>query len=217
MASGTKTLAFAACSLCSCFLAAPEAAGGTGLSPLKPPAQAATASAALGCSALGQQRAAAASCKQSRRSERQRAACSKAAVSCKNRVATNRKQSWDCITSAGATSWRVRHHFPSESNAWYYCGPGLSPRRTLGKPRYTQVLPRGTSGGVRASVSRITVTCRVRNNRIICQSSDPLEGMAITLNQWILLTARAARPDAVAPNARRGTRLPSPQVLRIAR
>ena len=74
-----------------------------------------------------------------------------------------------------------------------------------------------THAGTRASVSRITVTCRVRNNRIICQSSDPLEGMAITLNQWILLTARAARPDAVAPHARRGTRLPPPQVSRIAR
>ena len=65
-----------------------------------------------------------------------------------------------------------------------------------------------THAGTRAGVSRITVTCRVRNNRIICQSSDPLEGMAITLNQWILLTARAARPDAVVPNARRGRRLP---------
>ena len=58
-----------------------------------------------------------------------------------------------------------------------------------------------THAGTSASVSRITVMCRVRNNRIICQSSDPLEGMAITLNQWILLTARVARPDAVAPNA----------------
>ena len=113
--------------------------------------------------------------------------------------------------------WRVRHHFPSESNAWYYCGPGLSPRRTLGKPRYTQVLPRGTSDGVHTSVSRITVTCRVRNNRIICQSSDPLGGMAITLNQWILLTARAIQSAAVAPNARRGTRLPSSQVPDLAR
>ena len=74
-----------------------------------------------------------------------------------------------------------------------------------------------THAGTRAGVSRITVTCRVRNNRIICQSSDPLEGMAITLNQWILLTARAARPDAVAPNARRGTRLPAPQVSDVAR
>ena len=68
-----------------------------------------------------------------------------------------------------------------------------------------------------ASLEIITVTCRVRNKLIICQSSDPLEGMAITLNQWILLTARAARPDAVAPNARRGTRLVSSQVVRIAR
>ena len=55
------------------------------------------------------------------------------AVRCKNRVATHRKQSWDCITSAGAWT-RVRHHFPSESDSWYYCGPGPSPRRTLGKP-----------------------------------------------------------------------------------
>ena len=62
-----------------------------------------------------------------------------------------------------------------------------------------------THAGTRAGVSRITVTCRVRNNRIICQSSDPLEGMAITLNQWILLTARAIQSDAVAPSARRGT------------
>ena len=68
-----------------------------------------------------------------------------------------------------------------------------------------------------ASLEIITVTCRVRNNRIICQSSDPLEGMAITLNQWILLTARAIQSDAVAPNARRGTRLPSPQVSDVAR
>ena len=71
---------------------------------------------------------------------------------------------------------------------------------------------------VRVSVSqKITVTCRVRNNRIICQSSDPLEGMAITLNQWILLTARTIQSDAVAPNACRGTRLPSPQVPDVAR
>ena len=62
-----------------------------------------------------------------------------------------------------------------------------------------------THAGTRAGVSRITVICRVRNNRIICQSSDPLEGMAITLNQWILLTARAIQSDAVAPSARRGT------------
>ena len=58
-----------------------------------------------------------------------------------------------------------------------------------------------THAGTRTGVSRITVTCRVRNNRIICQSSDPLEGMAITLNQWILLTARAIQSDDVAPNA----------------
>ena len=68
-----------------------------------------------------------------------------------------------------------------------------------------------------ASLEIITVTCRVRNNRIICQSSDPLEGMAITLNQWILLTARAIQSDAVAPSARRGTHLLSSQVVRIAR
>ena len=89
--------------------------------------------------------------------------------------------------------------------------PGPLPTPDAGKALiHTQVL---------APASRITAMCRVRNNRIICQSSDPLEGMAITLNQWILLTARAARPDAVAPNARRGTRLPSPQVpdARIAR
>ena len=47
-ASCIKTLVFPACSLCSCFLAPPEAAGGTGLSPLKPPAQAPAASAAVG-------------------------------------------------------------------------------------------------------------------------------------------------------------------------
>ena len=64
-----------------------------------------------------------------------------------------------------------------------------------------------TNAGTRASVSRITAMCRVRNNRIICQSSDPLEGMAITLNQWILLTARAIQSDAVAPNARHGTHI----------
>ena len=88
--------------------------------------------------------------------------------------------------------------------------PGPLPTPDAGKALiHTQVL-------APASLEIITVTCRVRNNRIICQSSDPLEGMAITLNQWILLTARAARPDAVAPNARRGTRLPSPQVSRIA-
>ena len=74
-----------------------------------------------------------------------------------------------------------------------------------------------THAGTSASVSRITVTCRVRNNRIICQSSDPFEGMAITLNQWILLTARAIQSAAVPPNARRGTYLPPPQVSRIAR
>ena len=119
--------------------------------------------------------------------------------------------------------------------------PGPLPTPDAGKASiHTQVLGSGTSDGCRnrilcftvplstharttgpttcnASVSRITVTCRVRNNRIICQSSDPPGGMAITLNQWILLTARAIQSDAVAPNARRGTRLPSPQVSRIAR
>ena len=103
--------------------------------------------------------------------------------------------------------------------------PGPLPTPDAGKASiHTQVLGSGTSDGCRnrilcftvplstharttgpttcnASVSRITVTCRVRNNRIICQSSDPLEGMAITLNQWILLTARAIQSDDVAPNA----------------
>ena len=95
--------------------------------------------------------------------------------------------------------------------------PGPLPTPDAGKASiHTQVLGSGTSDGCRnrilcftvplstharttgpttcnASVSRITVTCRVRNNRIICQSSDPLEGMAITLNQWILLTAHTTK------------------------
>ena len=183
----------------------------SGLSPLKPPAQAAAASAAVGADPLAntqRQRAAA-----SERSSRRAAATQRAqaSVRCKNSVATNRKQSWDCITSAGAP----RGAFGITSRA----------RATLGitaaraPPHAGRWESLDTHAGTSASVSRITAMCRVRNNRIICQSSDPLEGMAITLNQWILLTARAIQSDAVAPNARRGTRLPPPQVsdARIAR
>ena len=73
--------------------------------------------------------------------------------------------------------------FPSESD-FVLLRPG-PPRRTLESAIHT---------GYARRLSRL-ITCRVRNNRAICQSSDPLEGMAITLNQWILLTARAS-PDA---------------------
>jgi len=136
------------------------------------------------------------------------------AVTCKPcRNTSNASESWDCITSAGATSWRARHHFPSESNAWYYCGPGLFPTPDAGKASLHAGPTAGTSDGVRASVPRNNHSHvpgeEQPNNLSIFR---PLEGMAITLNQWILLTARAARPDAVAPNARHGTYLPSPQV-----
>ena len=179
------------------------------MSPLKPPAQAAAASAAVGADPLAntqRQRAAA-----SERSSRRAAATQRAqaSVRCKSRVATHRNK------KAGIVSRQ-----PARGRA-----PGITSRAraTLGitaaraPPHAGRWESLDTHAGTSAGVSRITVMCRVRNNRIICQSSDPLEGMAITLNQWILLTARAARPDAVAPNARRGTRLPSPQVLRIAR
>ena len=120
-------------------------------------------------------------------------------------------KSWDCITSAGATFVARPASLPEREQRLVLLRPGPLPTPDAGKALiHTQVL---------VPASRITAMCRVRNNRIICQSSDPLEGVAITLNQWILLTARAARPDAAAPNARRGTRLPSPQVpdARIAR
>ena len=217
MASGTKTLAFAACSLCSCFLAAPEAAGGTGLSPLKPPAQAAPASAAV--------RAAAAT----RSEQRQRAAAGQkgseaaSAASCKvqkprNHTNEHISKSWDCITSAGAPRG-VSASLPEREQRLVLLRPGPFPHAGRWESLATRRSYRGDprTACAPASLEIVTVTCRVRNNRIICQSSDPLEGMAITLNQWILLTARAIQSDAVAPNACRGTRLPSPQVPDVAR
>ena len=168
------------------------------MSPLKPSAQA--AAARRGCSTA----AARAQGQPQRGSER--------SVATRTHI-----KSWDCITSAGAPrgasgiTSRARATLGiTAARAFPHAGrwESLATRRSYrGEPR-TACAP--------ASLEIITVTCWVRNNRIICQSSDPL-GMAITLNQWILLTARAARPDAVAPNARRGTRLVSSQVVRIAR
>ncbi len=104
-ASCIKTLVFPACSLCSCFLAAPEAAGGTGLSPLKPPAQAEAASAAVGAvpsgaASSGSER------KQSRRSEPATRSGSKAAVRCKNRVATHRIKKLGLYHVSRCAPWR---------------------------------------------------------------------------------------------------------------
>ena len=125
-----------------------------------------------------------------------------ATVSCKvqSRVATHRNKKAGIVSRQPA---RLRG------------APGITSRAraTLGitaaraPPHAGRWESLDTHAGTRAGVSRITVTCRVRNNRIICQSSDPLEGMAITLNQWILLTARAIQSDAVAPSARRGTHI----------
>ena len=156
------------------------------------------------------QRAEAASCKQSRRSERQRAACRKAAVRCK--TASQQSKTKLGLYHVSRRDFVARPaSLPERERLLVLLRPGPLPTPDAGKALiHTQVL-------APASLEIITVTCRVRNNRIICQSSDPFEGMAITLNQWILLTARAARPDAAAPNARRGTRLPPPQVVRIAR
>ena len=135
-----------------------------------------------------------------------------------NRVENIKQRSWDCITSAGAP----RGAFGITSRARATLGitaarafPHAGRWESLATRRSYRGEPRTTCAP--ASLEIITVTCRVRNNRIICQSSDPLGGMAITLNQWILLTARAIQSAAVAPNARRGTRLASSQVVRIAR
>ena len=174
------------------------------MSPLKPPAQAAAASAG-GCSA--ERRTHSGSEQPAARASSSRAAAASATASSKvqkpRRNTSNQK--------AGIVSRQ-----PARGRA-----PGITSRAraTLGitaaraPPHAGRWESLDTHAGTRAGVSRITVTCRVRNNRIICQSSDPLEGMAITLNQWILLTACAIQSDAVAPNARRGTRLPSPQVV----
>ena len=193
----------------------------SGLSPLKPSAQA--AAARRGCSTA----AARAQGQPQRGSER--------SVATRTHI-----KSWDCITSAGAPrgasgiTSRARATLGiTAARAFPHAGrwESLATRAgtacwNLGRlPEPHSVLnsaaeyPRAhyRTDSVHTSVSQITVTCRVRNNRIICQSSDPREGMAITLNQWILLTARAARPDAVAPSARRGKRLLPPQVSRIAR
>ena len=169
------------------------------MSPLKPSAQA--AAARRGCSTA----AARAQGQPQRGSER--------SVATRTHI-----KSWDCITSAGAPrgasgiTSRARATLGiTAARAFPHAGrwESLATRRSYrGEPR-TACAP--------ASLEIITVTCRVRNNRIICQSSDPLEGMAITLNQWILLTARAIQSDAVASNARRGTRLPSSQVSDVAR
>ena len=133
-----------------------------------------------------------------------------ATVSCKvqNRVATHRNK------KAGIVSRQPARGRASGITSRARATLGITAARA--PPHAGRWESLDTHAGTSASVSRITVTCRVRNNRIICQSSDPLEGMAITLNQWILLTARAIQSDAVAPNARRGTRLPSSQVSRIA-
>ena len=197
----------------------------TGLSPLKPPAQAAAASAG-GCQRqhAGQRAEAARACKQSRRSERRsrgsnqwqrvaavrqlQGAISEAAVRCKNRVATHRIKKLGLYHVSRRDFVARPASLPERERLLVLLRPGPLPTPDAGKALiHTQVL---------VPASRITAMCRVRNNRIICQSSDPLEGVAITLNQWILLTARAARPDAVAPHARHGTRLPSSQVSRIA-
>ena len=212
------------------------------MSPRKPPAQAAAASAALAqrpsATASSGSEQQAEPQQRARNPQRQQGSCKVQ----KPRRHTNEhiSKSWDCITSAGAprgtfgiTSTARETLGITAARAFPHAGrwESLATRAgtacwNLGRlPEPHSVLnsaaeyPRAhyRTDSVHTSVSRITVTCRVRNNRIICQSSDPLEGMAITLNQWILLTARAARPDAVAPNARRGTRLPPPQVSRIAR
>ena len=170
-----------------------------------------------------QQRAAAASCKQSRRSERQRAACGQGSCKVQKPRRTHRKKlglyhvsrhaPWRFgITSRaratlGITAARAFPHAGRWESLATRAGTGCWNLGRVPEPHsglnsateYPRTHYRTNS--VHTSVSRITVTCRVRNNRIICQSSDPLEGMAITLNQWILLTARAIQSDDVAPNA----------------
>ena len=197
------------------------------MSPLKPPAQAAAASAAWvqtqrqtrsGSERAAAQRAQQRTREQPQREQQQRqqrpaesAAAGAATASCKvqkPRRNTSKKK-------AGIVSRQPARGRASGITSRARATLGITAARA--PPHAGRWESLDTHAGTRAGVSRITVTCRVRNNRIICQSSDPLEGMAITLNQWILLTARAARPDAVAPNARRGTRLPPPQVSRIAR
>ena len=127
---GHKDTSIRSCSLCSCFLAAPEAAGGTGLSPLKPPAQAAAASAAAGAAA---QRAVAASASKSRRSERTATRSDrKAAVRCQNRVEHIKQKSWDCITSAGAPRG-VSASLPEREQRLVLLRPGPFPTPDAGK------------------------------------------------------------------------------------
>ena len=147
-----------------------------------------------------------------------RAAASADSSKVQNRVENIKQRSWDCITSAGAPRG-VSASLPEREQRLVLLRPGPFPHAGRWESLATRRSYRGEprTACAPASLEIITVTCRVRNNRIICQSSDPLEGMAITLNQWILLTARAIQSDAVAPHARRGTRLPSSQVSRIAR
>ena len=168
------------------------------MNPLKPPAQAAPASAAVGAVPSG----AASSGSERKQEPPQRSGnAQRQQGSCKVQTASQHieSKSWDCITSAGAP--RGAPGITSRARATL----GITAARA--PPHAGRWESLDTHAGTSASVSRITAMCRVRNNRIICQSSDPLEGMAITLNQWILLTARAARPDAVAPHARRGAHI----------
>ena len=143
------------------------------MSHLKPPAQAAAASAAVGADAAAN-------------AQRQRAEAASASSRCKNRVAKHRKQSWDCITSAGAPrgasgiTSRARATLGiTAARAFPHAGrwESLATRAgtacwNLGRlPEPHSVLnsaaeyPRAhyRTDSVHTSVSRITVTCRVRN------------------------------------------------------
>ena len=159
MASGTKTLAFAACSLCSCFLAAPEAAGGTGLSPLKPPAQAAAASAALAqrpsATASSGSEQQAEPQQRARNPQRQQGSCKVQ----KPRRHTNEhiSKSWDCITSAGAPRG-VSASLPEREQRLVLLRPGPFPTPDAGKAsQHAQVLRAGTSDGCRNRILCLTV------------------------------------------------------------
>ena len=175
------------------------------MSPRKPPAQAAAASAALAqrpsATASSGSEQQAEPQQRARNPQRQQGSCKVQ----KPRRHTNEhiSKSWDCITSAGAPRG-VSASLPEREQRLVLLRPGPFPHAGRWESLATRRSYRGEprTACAPASLEIVTVTCWVRNNRIICQSSDPLEGMAITLNQWILLTARAARPDAVAPNAR---------------
>ena len=172
------------------------------MSPLKPAAQAAAASAALGAQ---RQHAA------SSGSEQQQGKGSEAASAASCKVQKPRHHTNKHIIKKLGLYHVSRRAFrgasaslPEREQRLVLLRPGPFPHAGRWESLATRRSYRGEprTACAPASLEIITVTCRVRNNRIICQSSDPREGMAITLNQWILLTARAARPDAVAPNAR---------------